>query len=67
MGVYLPDMEMPGNCARCFMRISGCRQRIYQEYRPKGCPLVEIPKFPTDKSVETYVRGLIELINITEG
>ena len=43
MSILIEGMEMPGNCAGCFMRISGCRKRIYQECRPKGCPLVEVP------------------------
>ena len=43
MAIMIKGMEMPGNCAGCFMRISRCRERIYQECRPKGCPLVEVP------------------------
>jgi len=44
MSVLIKGMGMPGNCAGCFMRFSGCEQRIYQDCRPKGCPLVEVPK-----------------------
>ena len=32
-----------GECGACFLRVGGCKQRIYMEQRPKYCPLVEIP------------------------
>ena len=43
MGIYLRNMEMPKNCGTCFLRVGGCKQRMYMEQRPKYCPLVEIP------------------------
>lgn len=43
MSVIVKNMEMPERCGACFLRVGGCKQRIYMEQRPKGCPLVEIP------------------------
>ncbi len=43
MSVILKGMEMPERCGSCFLRVGGCKQRIYMEQRPKDCPLVEIP------------------------
>ena len=40
--VLIRGMEMPERCGQCFLR-GNCKQRIYMEQRPKGCPLVEIP------------------------
>ena len=41
--VLIRGMEMPKNCGTCFLRVGGCKQRMYMEQRPKYCPLVEIP------------------------
>lgn len=41
--VLIRGMEMPERCGQCFLRVGNCKQRIYMEQRPKGCPLVEIP------------------------
>lgn len=43
MSVLIKDMEMPERCGQCFLRVGNCKQRIYMEQRPKGCPLVELP------------------------
>ena len=43
MSVIVKNMEMPERCGQCFLRVGNCKQRIYMEQRPKGCPLVEIP------------------------
>lgn len=43
MSILIKDMEMPERCGACFLRVGGCKQRIYMEQRPKYCPLVEIP------------------------
>ena len=43
MSVIVKGMEMPERCGQCFLRVGNCKQRIYMEQRPKGCPLVEIP------------------------
>ena len=43
MSVLIRGMEMPERCGQCFLRVGKCKQRIYMEQRPKGCPLVEIP------------------------
>lgn len=43
MSVLIKGMEMPERCGMCFLRVGGCKQRIYMEQRPKACPLIEIP------------------------
>ena len=43
MSVLIRGMEMPERCGACFLRVGGCKQRMYVEQRPKYCPLVEIP------------------------
>ncbi len=43
MSVIVKGMEMPKNCGTCFLRVGGCKQRMYIEHRPKGCPLIELP------------------------
>ena len=43
MSVLIKGMEMPERCGMCFLRVGDCKQRIYMEQRPKGCPLIEIP------------------------
>ena len=43
MSILIKGMEMPERCGACFLRVGGCKQRIYMEQRPKYCPLVEIP------------------------
>ena len=42
MGVFIKGMEMPERCGQCFLRVGDCKQRMYMEHRPKGCPLVEV-------------------------
>ena len=42
MSVLIRDMEMPERCGQCFLRVGNCKQRVYMEHRPKGCPLVEV-------------------------
>lgn len=39
-GVMVRGMEMPKQCGGCPLR-ANCKQRIYIEYRPKDCPLIE--------------------------
>lgn len=52
MGVYIKDIDMPKNCADCFLEdaYDGCNCRIAQKSanwglgeRPSWCPLVEVP------------------------
>ena len=43
MSILIKDMEMPERCGQCFLRVGNCKQRIYMEQRPKGCPLIDIP------------------------
>ena len=43
MSILIQDMEMPKQCGTCFLRVGDCKQRMYMEQRPKGCPLVELP------------------------
>ena len=43
MSILIKGMEMPERCGACFLRVGGCKQRIYMEQPPKYCPLVEIP------------------------
>ena len=42
VSVLIKGMEMPERCGQCFLRVGNCKQRIYMERRPKGCPLVEV-------------------------
>ena len=42
MSILIKGMEMPQRCGACFLR-GNCKQRIYQEQRPKYCPLISIP------------------------
>ena len=42
MSVLIKNMEMPERCGQCFLRVGNCKQRVYMEHRPKGCPLVEV-------------------------
>ena len=42
MSVLICGMEMPERCGQCFLRVGNCKQRVYMEHRPKGCPLVEV-------------------------
>lgn len=43
MSILIKGMEMPERCGACFLRVGGCKQRIYMEQRPKYCPLIEVP------------------------
>ena len=59
MSVLIKNMEMPERCGECFLRVGNCKQRIYMERRPKGCPLVEV-KEPHDDLVDRgWVRDSI--------
>ena len=42
MSILIRGMEMPERCGACFLRVGGCKQRIYMEQRPKYCPLIEV-------------------------
>ena len=42
MSVLIRGVEMPERCGQCFLRVGNCKQRVYMEHRPKGCPLVEV-------------------------
>lgn len=44
MSVLIKGMEMPKNCAGCFLRVGQCSKRIYMENRPSDCPLIEVPE-----------------------
>ena len=59
MSILNKGMEMPERCGMCFLRVGDCKQRIYMERRPKGCPLVEV-KEPHDDLVDRgWVRDSI--------
>ena len=42
MSVIIKGMEMPKRCGGCPLR-GVCKERMYVEYRPKDCPLTELP------------------------
>lgn len=46
MGIYLPNMEMPGSCSRCFC-MATCRlwkNIMHPEFnRHRNCPLAHVP------------------------
>ena len=42
MSVIVKGMKMPERCGQCSLRCD-CKQRMYWEQRPKGCPLIELP------------------------
>ena len=44
MSILINGMEMPKNCAGCFLRVGQCSKRIYMENRPSDCPLNEVPE-----------------------
>ena len=44
MSVIIKGMEMPGDCAECILRSVDCKYRKYLNFRPKECPLAEIPE-----------------------
>jgi len=44
MAILIKGMEMPKNCAGCFLRVGQCSKRIYMENRPSDCPLIEVPE-----------------------
>ena len=41
MSVIVKGRKMPERCGQCSLRCD-CKQRMYWEQRPKGCPLVEV-------------------------
>ena len=68
MGVYI-NMEMPKNCAGCFLRFGQCSKRIYMENRPSDCQLIEIPEphgrlIDADALVEDLKRQCEEVFKI---
>lgn len=68
MSILIPGVEMPKNCAGCFLRVGQCSKRIYMENRPSDCPLVEVPE-PHDLEVPEPHGWLIladELIEFIE-
>ena len=49
MSILIKGMEMPERCGACFLRVGGCKQRIYMEQRPKNLSvLVESGGKPFD-------------------
>ena len=60
--VLIRGMEMPERCGQCFLRVGNCKQRIYMEQRPKGCPLVEIPTPHGNLKDESDIISLIEVM-----
>ena len=50
MRAILINMEMPKQCGGCPLR-SGCKQRIYIEYRPKDCPLIEVELVEDEEAI----------------
>ena len=65
MSVIVKGMEMPERCGQCILRCD-CKQRIYMEQRPKGCPLVEIPPHGRLIDADKLVRDTIYNKYITE-
>ena len=63
--VLIKNMEMPERCGQCILRCD-CKQRIYMEQRPKGCPLVEIPPHGRLIDADKLVRDTIYNKYITE-
>lgn len=61
MSVLIRGMEMPERCGQCFLRVGNCKQRMYMERRPKGCPLTEV-KTPHGRLIDAD-----ETIRIWEG
>ena len=67
MSILIQGMEMPQNCGTCFLRVGDCKQRMYIEHRPKGCPLIELPPHGRlidadaiqDYNVETFGQRLL--------
>ena len=62
MSILIKGMEMPERCGACFLRVGGCKQRIYMEQRPKYCPLVEIPTPHGNLKDESDIISLIEVM-----
>lgn len=48
MSIVIKGMEVPQNCAQCFLRVGGCKERIYMETRPKRCPIEPLATINTD-------------------
>ena len=57
MGLYI-DMEMPKNCAGCFLRVGQCSKRIYMENRPSDCPLIPVPPLGRLGDLDALVEDL---------
>jgi len=58
MSILIKDREIPERCGQCFLR-GDCKQRIYMESRPKGCPLVEVKELHDDLVDRGWVRDSI--------
>ena len=68
MSVLIRGMEIPERCGQCFLRVGNCKQRMYMEHRPKGCPLVEVKEphgslVDFDQMVEDYWDGALMVID----
>lgn len=61
MGVYVPNMEMPERCEKCFFK-TYCVSRIYSKDRPYDCPLIFVPPHGRliDASTKITVEGYDE-------
>ena len=60
MSVLVKGMEMPKNCGGCPLRAS-CVHRIYLEYRPDYCPLIEIPPHGSLIDMDDFLQECSEL------
>ena len=43
MAIVINGVDVPRNCANC-ERKAACKQRIYLEGRPDGCPIMAMPE-----------------------
>ena len=43
MAIVVNGVDVPRNCANC-ERKAACKQRIYLEGRPDGCPIMAMPE-----------------------
>ena len=43
MAIVINGVDVPQNCANC-ERKAACKQRIYLEGRPDGCPIMAMPE-----------------------
>lgn len=68
MSVIIKGMEMPKRCGGCPLR-GVCKERMYVEYRPKDCPLIELPFVEelAEKLYKQIEKAVIEAEGETDG